>query len=70
MVELLWSGGPEYHAKLTAGSRKAYWAASDFPAVKRAITNERLERVGYFNISNAYESIHEACILRTIVHTL
>ena len=61
---------PEYHAKLTAGSRKAYWAASDFPAVKRAITNERLERAGYFNISKAYESIHEACILRTIVHTL
>ena len=54
---------PEYHAKLTAGSRKAYWAASNFPAVKRAVTNERLERVGYFNISKAYESIHEACIL-------
>ena len=63
-------GVPEYHARLTAGSRKAYWAASDFPAVKRAITNERLERAGYFNISKAYEPIHEACILRTIAHTL
>ena len=63
-------GVPEYYAKLAAGSRKAYWAASNFPAVKRAITNERLERVGYFNISNAYESIHEACLMRTVMHTL
>jgi hypothetical protein len=38
--------------------------------VKRAITKERLERAGYFNISKAYESIHEACILRTVVHTM
>jgi hypothetical protein len=58
------------HARMTAGSRQSYWAASDFPAVKRAITKERLERAGYFNISKAYESIHDACVLRTIVHTM
>ena len=63
-------GVPEKHARMTAGSRQSCWAASDFPAVKRAITKERLERAGYFNISKAYESIHEACILRTIVHTM
>ena len=63
-------GVPEKHARMTAGSRQSYWAASDFPAVKRAITKERLERAGYFNISKAYESIHEACILRTVVHTM
>ena len=63
-------GVPEYYAKLTAGTRKAYWAASDFPAVKRAITNERLERVGYYNISEAYESVHEACVMRTMIHTM
>jgi len=63
-------GVPEKHARMTAGSRQSYWAASDFPAVKRAITKERLERAGYFNISKAYESIHEACILRTVAHTM
>ena len=63
-------GVPERHARMTAGSRQLYWAASDFPAVKRAITKERLERARYFNISKAYESIHDACILRTIVHTM
>ena len=63
-------GIPEYHAKLSAGTRKAYWTASNFPAVKRAITNERLERVGYFNITEAYESVHKACILRTLAHTM
>ena len=63
-------GVPEYHAKLTAGTRKGYWAASDFPAVKRAITNKRLVQAGYYCISDAYEPIHEACILRTVVHTM
>ena len=63
-------GVPEKHARMTAASRKSYWAASDFPAVKRAITKERLERAGYFDISKTYESIHEACILRTVVHTM
>ena len=63
-------GVSEKHARMTAGSRQSYWAASDFPAVKRAITKERLERAGYFNISKAYESIHEACILRTVAHTM
>ena len=63
-------GLSEEDARMTAGTRKACWAASNFNPVKRAITNERLERAGYFNISKAYESIHEASILRTVVHTL
>ena len=67
---LLKLGVPDYYARPAAGSRKAYWVASDFPAVKKAITNERLECAGYYNISEAYESVHEACILRTAVHTL
>ncbi len=40
------------------------------PAVKKTITDERPERAGYFNISNAYESIHEACMLRTTARIL
>ena len=59
----------EKDARMTAGSRQAYWAASNFDPVKRTITNERLERAGNVNISDAFESIHEACILRTVVHT-
>ena len=63
-------GVPKYYAMRTAWSGKAYWAASDLPTVKWAITNERLERAGYFNISNEYESVHEACIMRTMSHTM
>ena len=63
-------GIPKYHAMRTAWTGKAYWAASDLPTVKWAITNERLERAGYFNISNEYESVHEACIMRTMSHTM
>ena len=39
-----------------------YWRTVGFGAVERAISNERLVRVGYFDLSEAYESIKTACI--------
>ena len=37
---------------------KGYWAIADSGIVHHTITNERLARRGYYDISEAYKSLH------------
>ena len=63
-------GVPEKYARMAANSRRGYWFTAETGAVKRAITNERLTRAGYFELSPAYESIQSACIGRAVYRTV
>ena len=63
-------GIPEKYARMAANSRRGYWFTAETGAVKRAITNERLTRAGYFELSPAYESIQSACIGRAVYRTV
>ena len=63
-------GIPELFARMAANSRKAYWFMAETTTVKRAISNERLIRAGYFDLSEAYERIQSACIGRAVYRTV
>ena len=63
-------GIPEKYAWMTAFSRKKYWFVAGTTSVKRAISNERLVRAGYFDLSEAYESIKTACVERAVYRTV
>ena len=61
---------PEYYAHMAANSRRGYWFTTNTGVVKRGITNERLIRAGFFELSPAYESIQSACIGRAVYRTV
>ena len=61
---------PDYFARIAANSRKAYWFMAETTTVKRAISNERLIRAGYYDLSEAYEHIQSACIGRAVYRTV
>lgn len=63
-------GVPEYYAYMAANSRRGYWFTANTGAVTRGITNERLTRAGFFELSPAYESIQTACIGRAVYRTV
>ena len=63
-------GIPDYFARMAANSRKAYWFMAETTTVKRAISNERLIRAGYYDLSEAYERIQSACIGRAVCRTV
>lgn len=63
-------GVPECFARMAANSRRGYWFTVKTGAVTRAITNERLIRAGYFELSPAYESIQAACVGRAVYRTV
>ena len=63
-------GVPEYCAHMAANSRRGYWFTANTGAVTRGITNERLIREGFFELSPAYESIQTACIGRAVYRTV
>ena len=63
-------GVPEYYAYMAANSRRGYWFTVNTGAVTRGITNERLTRAGFFELSPAYESIQTACIGRAVYRTV
>ena len=63
-------GVPEYYAHMAANSRRGYWFTVNTGAVKRGITNERLTRAGFFELSPAYESIQSACTGRAVYRTV
>ena len=63
-------GVPEYFARMAAYSRRGYWFTVETGAVKRGITNERLARAGFYELSPAYESIQSACIGRAVYRTV
>ena len=52
---------PEHFVRMAAYSRCGYWFTVETGAVKRGITNERLTRAGFFELSPAYEAIRSAC---------
>ena len=70
MKNLVKLGVPEYYAHMAANSRRGYWFTVETGAVKRALTNERLIRAGFFELSPAYESIQTACIGRAVYRTV
>ena len=51
-------GVPEWRAYRNGNSRKGYWAIAGSGIVNHAITNERLARAGYYDISQEYKSRH------------
>ena len=59
-----------WYARLAACSRKAYWFIAEATTVKRVISNERLIRAGYYNLSEAYEHIQSVCIGRAVYRTV
>ena len=63
-------GNPEYFDKISANSRKSYWFMTETSTVKRAISNERLMRAGYFDLSEAYGRIQAACIGCAVCRTV
>lgn len=63
-------GVPEYYAHMAANSRRGYWFTVNTGVVTRGITNERLTRAGFFELSPAYESIQSACIGRAVYRTV
>ena len=67
---LLKLGIPEKYAWMAAMSRRGYWFTVETGAVKRAISNKRLARAGFFDFSLAYESIQSACVGRAVYRTV
>ena len=70
LKNLMKLGAPEYYAYMAANSRRGYWFTVNTGAVTRGITNERLTRAGFFELSPAYESIQTACIGRALYRTV
>ena len=67
---LLKLGIPKKYAEWTARSRRGYWFVAGTTSVGRAISNERLVRAGYIDLSETYESIKTACVERAVYRTV
>ena len=51
-------GMSDKKAYMNGNTHKGYWAAAGSGILNTTITNERLERRGYYDISKAYKSLH------------
>lgn len=51
-------GMPEWQAYRIGNTRKGYWAIAGSGILTHTITDERLARRGYYDISKAYKSLH------------
>lgn len=51
-------GMPKWQAYRNGNTRKGYWAIAGSGILTHTITNERLARRGYYDISEAYKSMH------------
>ena len=51
-------GMPEWEAYRNGNTRKGYWAIAGSGILHHTITNERLACRGYYDISEAYKSLH------------
>ena len=51
-------GIPEKYALMAANSRRGAWFTSNTTTGKRALTKERLIRMGHYDLSIAYQSVH------------
>lgn len=49
--------------------RKDCWFMAETTTVKRVLSNEKLIRAGYFDLSEAYEHIQSACIGHAVYRT-
>ena len=49
---------PDWQAYRNGNTRKGYWAVAGSGILTHTITNERLARRGYYDISEAYKSMH------------
>ena len=56
--KLVGLGVAEHYAATIAYSRKGYWFLSGNKAVNWALSKERLIRWGFYDLSNAYQSVH------------
>ena len=56
--KLIGLGLPEWVACEGAYSRKGYWRMARSGVLNRALTKERLIRWGFYDLSNAYQSVH------------
>jgi group II intron reverse transcriptase/maturase len=54
-------GISDNYAKMAGNSRKGYWRSSNTTTVKRALSTKRLIRSGFYDVSLAYQSVHETC---------
>ena len=51
-------GMPEWQAYRNGNTRKGYWAVAGSGILTRTITNEKLARRRYYDLSEAYKSKH------------
>ena len=51
-------GMPDWQAYRNGNTRKGYWAVAGSGILTHTITNKRLARRGYYDISEAYKSLH------------
>ena len=51
-------GMPDWQAYRNGNTRKGYWAIAGSGILTHTITNERLARREYYDISEAYKSMH------------
>ena len=51
-------GMPDWQAYRNGNTRKGYWAVAGSEILPHTITSERLARRGYYDISEAYKSLH------------
>ncbi len=61
MRNLIRLGVPEHYAATIGYSRRSYWFISNNKAVIWALNKERLIRSGFYDLSLAYQSVHETC---------
>ncbi|MCD8205935.1 MAG: group II intron reverse transcriptase/maturase [Clostridia bacterium] len=52
-------GISEYEAHMAANCSRGKWFCAQLPQVNKALNNKRLERNGYYDLSAAYQSMHE-----------
>ena len=58
MRYLMSLGVPKQTAYMAANCRRGYWWTSNTLAVKMALTKERLINKGFYDLANAYQSMH------------
>ena len=51
-------GMPDWQAYRNGNTRKGYWAVAGSGILQNTITNKRLAHQGYYDISEAYKSLH------------
>ena len=59
VINLMKLGMPERVAYRNGNTRKGYWAVAGSGILTHTLTNERLAYRGYYDISEAYKSLHD-----------